>query len=137
MELGLFPYYMFVERDTGPKAYFEIPLGHAYDILTQAYKNISGLCKAVRCSSMSANPGKINIADVNIINNEKKFVLKFIQARDQDWINKIFFTKYDNKATWFNDLKPAFEKSKFFFEDKFTELKLKKSLIKKNKLRNN
>ena len=128
VKLGLFPYYMFVERDTGPKAYFEVPLGQAYDIFTQAYKKISGLCKTVRGPSMSANPGKINIVGVNVINKEKVFVLKFIQAREQDWINKTFFAKYDDKATWFTDLKPAFGKTKFFFEDEFTNLKLLKGL---------
>ena len=137
VKLGLFPYYMFVERDTGPKAYFEVPLGQAYDIFTQAYKNISGLCKTVRGPSMSASPGKINIVGVSTINNEKIFVLKFIQARNPDWINKTFFAKYDNKATWFTDLKPAFGKSKFFFEDEFTEFKLKKELDQRNKLKNN
>src|SRR5690606_29621481 len=29
VSLGLVPYYMFVERDTGPKKYFEVPLVRA------------------------------------------------------------------------------------------------------------
>ncbi len=30
---------------------------------------------------------------------------------------KPFFARYDDKATWLSDLKPAFGKSKFFYED--------------------
>ncbi|MCK5097808.1 MAG: lysine 2,3-aminomutase [Desulfobacteraceae bacterium] len=126
VRLGLIPYYMFIERDTGPKAYFEVPLGEAYDLFTKAYNKVSGLCKTVRGPSMSANPGKIVVEGVNIVNGEKVFVLKFIQARKQDWVNKTFFAKYDDKATWFTDLKPCFGKTKFFFEDEFTEIKLQK-----------
>ena len=36
--LGLVPYYMFVERDTGAKAYFEVPLARAFDIYREACK---------------------------------------------------------------------------------------------------
>ncbi|MCM2269924.1 MAG: lysine 2,3-aminomutase, partial [Thermoanaerobaculia bacterium] len=32
VKLGLVPYYMFVERDTGPKNYFEVPLARAYQV---------------------------------------------------------------------------------------------------------
>ena len=34
--LGAIPYYMFVERDTGPRAYFEVPLARAFEIHAEA-----------------------------------------------------------------------------------------------------
>lgn len=34
--LGLIPYYMFVERDTGAKAFFEVPLARAFEIYKDA-----------------------------------------------------------------------------------------------------
>ena len=34
---GLIPYYMFVERDTGARNYFEVPLVRAYQIFKEAY----------------------------------------------------------------------------------------------------
>ena len=55
---GLVPYYMFVERDTGARNYFEVPLVRAYQIFKDAYSKVSGLSRSVRGPSMSAFPGK-------------------------------------------------------------------------------
>ena len=41
VRLGAVPYYMFVERDTGPSDYFKLPLARAYDIFQQAYRTVS------------------------------------------------------------------------------------------------
>ncbi len=119
---GVIPYYMFVERETGAKKYFEMPIFRAYNIFTEAYKKVSGLSKTVRGPVMSANPGKVLIDGISEINNEKVFVLKFIQARNPDWINKPFYAKFDPKATWLLQLEPAFNKSKFFYEDELEEI---------------
>ena len=115
VKIGAIPYYMFVERDTGPKNYFEIPLERTYRIFTKAYKKVSGLCRTVRGPSMSATPGKIMIDGITEINGEKVFALKFIQARNPDWTNQIFFARFDKEATWLDDLKPAFGEKDFFF----------------------
>lgn len=119
---GIIPYYMFVERDTGAKNYFEIPLARAYKIFREAYSQISGLSRTVRGPSMSASPGKVAIEGITEINGEKVFVLNLIQARNPDWVKRPFFAKYDEKATWLNHLTPAFGKSKFFFEDELAEI---------------
>jgi hypothetical protein len=34
--LGTIPYYMFIERDTGPRDYFSVPLAKAYNIYKDA-----------------------------------------------------------------------------------------------------
>ncbi|MEA3415326.1 MAG: lysine 2,3-aminomutase [Thermodesulfobacteriota bacterium] len=115
VKIGAIPYYMFVERDTGPKNYFKIPLERTYRIFTKAYKKVSGLCRTVRGPSMSATPGKVMIDGIAEINGEKVFALKFIQARNPDWTNQIFFASFDKKATWLDDLKPAFGEENFFF----------------------
>ena len=66
---------------------------------------------------MSATPGKVVIDGVSHINKEKVFVLKFIQARNPDWVGRPFFAKFDPTATWLSDLCPAFGKQNFFFEE--------------------
>ena len=123
VKLGIIPYYMFVERDTGARCYFEIPLIQAYEIYRKALKQISGLGRTVRGPSMSSEPGKIEVQGVSNINGEKVFVLRFIQGRNPDWVQKPFFAKYDENAKWLNDLTPAFDEQKFFFEDEFSALK--------------
>ena len=117
VRLGMVPYYMFVERDTGAKAYFEVPLARAYKVFTEAYSQVSGLCRTVRGPSMSASPGKVVVDGVTEVGGEKVFALKFLQGRDPAWANRLFFAKYDPKATWLSDLQPALGGERFFFED--------------------
>jgi len=116
VRLGLVPYYMFVERDTGPKNYFEVPLARAYQIFRDAYQHVSGLARTVRGPSMSALPGKVRVLGVQTVADEKVFVLDFLQARNPLWVRRPFFAKFSARATWFSQLKPAFGESRFFFD---------------------
>ncbi len=122
VQLGAVPYYMFVERDTGPKNYFEVPLARAFEIFRKAYQSVSGLARTVRGPSMSATPGKVVIDGVARVRREKVFSLRFIQARDPDWVGRPFFARYDPRATWLDALKPAFGARQFFFEPALREI---------------
>ena len=115
VELGIIPYYMFVERDTGPRQYFDVPLHRALDIFTRATRQVSGLGRTARGPSMSCEPGKILIDGVAEIRGEKVFILKFLQGRDPNWTNRIVFAHYDESASWIDELRPAFS-DRFFFE---------------------
>ena len=123
VRLGIVPYYMFVERDTGARRYFEVPLARAWEIYREAMKQVSGLARTARGPSMSADPGKVEIQGITEINGEKVFVLRFIQGRNPDWVQRPFFAKYDENATWLDQLEPAFGEEKFFFEDEFEAMK--------------
>ena len=116
VSLGAIPYYMFVERNTGPKDYFEVPLVRAWEIFRQAYQQVSGLARTVRGPSMSAFPGKVLVDGVAEIRGEKVFSLQFLQARNADWVRRPFFARYDPDATWLDELEPAFGEKRFFFE---------------------
>lgn len=117
VRLGAIPYYMFVERDTGPREYFQLPLARAHEVFQQAYQMVSGLARTVRGPSMSAFPGKVVIDGVAQIGGEKVFALQFLQARNADWVRKPFYARYEPTATWFDQLRPAFGRDKFFFEE--------------------
>lgn len=112
--LNIVPYYMFVERDTGPSYYFEIPLVKAWDIYKNAIKTVSGLARTVRGPSMSTDFGKVEIQGVSEILGEKVFVLRYIQARNPDMVYTPFFAKYNPQAVWISDLEPIFNKENFF-----------------------
>ncbi|MDZ7278038.1 lysine 2,3-aminomutase [Pantoea eucrina] len=118
VRLGAIPYYMFIERDTGPNEYFGLPLYRAWEIFQQAYQSVSGLARTVRGPSMSAFPGKVMIDGITEIRGEKVFALQFLQARNPDWVRRPFFAKYDPQASWLDHLRPAFGESHFFFENK-------------------
>jgi KamA family protein len=108
VRMGMVPYYMFVERDTGPQDYFAVPLARGYQIFRDAYQGVSGLCRTVRGPSMSATPGKVCVDGVTRIAGIDVFTLRMIQARDPKLVGTPFFAKYDQNATWLTDLEPVF-----------------------------
>ncbi len=126
VKLGIVPYYMFVERDTGARNYFEVPLVRAWEIYQQAIQQVSGLARTARGPSMSASPGKVEIQGVTEIAGEKVFVLRFIQGRNPDWVQRPFFAKYDDKATWLDQLVPAFGEEKWFWQDEYQSIRAQK-----------
>lgn len=86
VRLGIVPYYMFVEWDTGARHHFELPLARAWEIYRDAMQQVSGLGRTARGPSMSAAPGKIEIQGVTEIVGERVFALRFIQGRNPDWV---------------------------------------------------
>jgi KamA family protein len=105
--LGVVPYYMFVERDTGPKDWFAVPLARGQEIFREAYSRVSGLARTVRGPVMSTTPGKVVVDGVATVAGQEVFVLRFLQARDPSLVGRPFFAEFDPAATWFTDLKPA------------------------------
>lgn len=129
VSLGCIPYYIFVERQTGAKAYFEIPLVRVFDIYREAIQQVSGLARTARGPLMSALPGKVAIDGVAEVAGEKVFVLSFLQGRDPDWCKRPFFASFNPDATWLNNLKPAFGEDKFFYESQLEEILTRQQLF--------
>jgi L-lysine 2,3-aminomutase len=105
--LGMVPYYMFIERDAGPRGYFAVPLARAAEIYREAYSSVPGLCRTVRGPSMPAPPGKVTIDGTAEIAGQKVYVLRMTEARDPSLAGRQFFARFDPDATWLTDLKPA------------------------------
>ena len=122
VRLGAIPYYMFVERDTGARKYFEIPLVRAWEIYREAYNQVSGLCRSVRGPSMSAFPGKVRVLGVTSIQGVRVFIVEYLQARRPELVRIPFFAKYDPDATWYDQLEPAFESDRPFFQEQPREV---------------
>jgi len=125
VNLNMIPYYMFIARDTGAKQYFEVPLKRAWEIFRDAYRQVSGVCKTVRGPVMSSLPGKIQVLGVTEAEKNGQivdaFVLRFIQARNPNWVNKPFLAKFNPNAYWINDLEPLYS-NKFFFEEDLNKI---------------
>lgn len=43
--MGIIPYYMFMARDTGAQAFFDVPMAKAHKIYSDALRNCSGLIR--------------------------------------------------------------------------------------------
>lgn len=115
VRLGAIPYYMFVERNTGARHYFEVPLAQAWKIFRDAYKRVSGLARTVRGPSMSALPGKVHVLGVREVFGERVFILEYLQARNPELVRRPFMARFDPDAVWFDQLEPATESDREFF----------------------
>lgn len=116
VRLGMIPYYMFVERDTGAQPYFGLPLAKAFEIFREAWNGVSGLARTARGPSMSATPGKVVVDGVVHLGDERLFALRFLQARNPDWVGRPFYARFDDEAQWWTELRPASGRESFFFE---------------------
>ncbi|MEU3838642.1 lysine 2,3-aminomutase [Streptomyces sp. NPDC028635] len=101
---GAVPYYMFVERDTGPQDYFKVPLARATEIFQDAYRTLPGLARTVRGPVMSATPGKVVVDGIDETGPERWFQLRMLQARDPSLVGRPFRARYDPDAAWLHDL---------------------------------
>jgi KamA family protein len=115
VRLGAVPYYMFIERDTGPKEYFKVPLARAAAIFQGAQRQVSGLCRTARGPSMSATPGKVVVDGVLGHAGRRHFTLRVLQGRDPAWVGRVFLAEYDEQAAWLDELRPV-DGQEFFYE---------------------
>jgi KamA family protein len=102
---GAVPYYMFVERDTGPHEYFKVPLARAVEIFHAAYRTLPGLARTVRGPVMSATPGKVVVDGVEETAAGRFFQLRMLQARNPALAGRPFRAKYSTSASWLTELR--------------------------------
>lgn len=104
---GAVPYYMFVERDTGPYDYFKVPLARAVETFQAAYRTLPGLARTVRGPVMSTTPGKVIVDGVEDHADGRYFHLRMVQARNPALVGRPFRAHYSTSATWLSDLELA------------------------------
>ncbi|MFJ4962299.1 L-lysine 2,3-aminomutase [Streptomyces sp. ADI96-02] len=104
---GAVPYYVFVERDTGPYDYFKVPLARAHEIFRTAYRTLPGLARTVRGPVMSATPGKVLVDGIEETAQGRFFQLRMLQARDPRLVGRPFRAHYSETAAWLDDLRLA------------------------------
>lgn len=109
ISLGMIPYYMFVERETGPHEYYSIPLARVYDIYQNAVKTSNSFAKTMSGPVMSARKGKVQIMGKldNPSDGKAYFILQYIRHRDFSKTYKPFLMHYDTTSTWVDQLKPV------------------------------
>ena len=122
VRLGIVPYYMFVERDTGPRRYFEVPLARAREIYRDAIGSVSGLARTVRGPSMSTTQGKVEVLGELELAEGKAFLLRYLQSRDPELAQLPFLARHDDRATWFDQLDPLRAEDRRFFAGRATGL---------------
>ncbi len=106
VNLGMIPYYMFIERETGPFDYFNVPMAEVYNMYQKAAIETGSFAKTVTAPVMSAAMGKVQILGVvdNPADGKKYFMMQYVRHRDYRQTFKPFFMHYDPKATWVSQL---------------------------------
>jgi KamA family protein len=104
VRLGIVPYYMFIERNTGPYDYYRISLAEALKIYKEAQSKVTGLAKTARGPVMSSTRGKVQVIGTVTQNDVKYFLLKLIRAKNQELEDQIFMAEYSENAHWVDEL---------------------------------
>jgi L-lysine 2,3-aminomutase len=116
---------MYCARPTGEHHYFTVPLADIDKVFSKVYRSLPSINRPSRYITMTSSAGKTSILGTVEVNGEKLFALKFNEARNMEWMDKVFLAKFDEKENTVEKLIP-YEGDKHFFEDELTEIENKK-----------
>jgi lysine 2,3-aminomutase len=106
---------MYCARPTGEHHYFTAPLADILKVFDTIYRSLSSINRPSRHISMTTSAGKISILGTAQVHGETAFAMKFTEARDMQWIDRVFLAKYDTKTNNVALLVP-FDTDEFFFQ---------------------
>lgn len=112
---------MYAARPTGEHHYYTAPLADIQRIFNKIYRSLSSINRPTRHLSMTISAGKLAILGYSIVNGEKCFALQFTEARNMEWMDRVFMAKWDETENKINLLVPL-EEEKYFFEDELKEI---------------
>jgi len=112
---------MYCARPTGEHHYFSAPLADVMRIFDKIYRSLPSIGRPSRHISMTTSAGKLSLMGFSEVNGEMVFALKFNEARNMEWMDKVFHAKYDAQTNNISLLKPI-DGDSFFFEDELAEL---------------
>ncbi len=112
---------MYCARPTGEHHYFTVPLAVLDTIYGRIHRSLASINRPSRYLSMTTSAGKISILGTTIVDGRKAFALKFTQARNMAWLDRVFLARYDEKQNNVDLLEP-FDTSEFFFREELREI---------------
>jgi len=112
---------MYCARPTGEHHYFTAPLADVEKISNLIYRSLSSINRPSRYISMTTSAGKMSILGTCIVGGEKAFALKFTEARNMEWMDKVFLAKWDATTNRVDFLTP-FDTENFFFASELKEI---------------
>lgn len=112
---------MYCARPTGEHHYYTAPLADVSQIFDIVYRSLPSIARPSRHISMTTSAGKLSLMGTSEINGETVFALKFNEARNMEWIDKVFHAKFDRETNNVSLLKPL-EGNSFFFEDELARI---------------
>lgn len=117
--LGIGFHSMYCARPTGEHHYFTAPLADINKVFSKVFKTLASINRPSRYITMTSSAGKVSMLGTAIVNGEKVFALKFNEARNMDWMDKVYLAKYDEKENTIDKLIP-YDTPKYFYEDELS-----------------
>ena len=131
MMMGMSFHSIYCARPTGEHGYFTAPLSDMSKIFGKVYRSLPSLGRPSRYITMTSSAGKTSLLGTVTVNGKKAFVLKFNEARNMKWMDKVYLAEYDEKENTIIKLKP-FEGDQHFYEEELAQIEnaLEKNAIK-------
>ncbi len=134
--LGIGFHSMYLARPTGEHHYFTVPVAEIDKVFSKIYRSLASINRPSRYITQTSSAGKISILGTTEVKGEKAFVLKFNEARNMEWMDRVFLAKYDETENTVENLEP-FEGEKHFFEDELKEIEQEKEDTLSRKMKEN
>jgi L-lysine 2,3-aminomutase len=115
---------MYCARPTGEHHYFTAPLADMDRVASRVYRSLSSINRPSRYISMTTSAGKISILGTTEVNGETAFALKFTEARNMAWMDRVFLARYDETQNNVDLLTPL-DSAEFFYRDELREIEEK------------
>lgn len=80
IQMGMIPYYMFMEADHSPENFFRLPIAKSLQIFQDAQKMTTGLARTVRGPVFMNDLNRVLVDGVTELNGKKFFVIKSLQS---------------------------------------------------------
>ncbi len=122
--LGVGFHSMYCARPTGEHHYFTQPLADIDKVFSKVYRSLPSINRPSRYITMTSSAGKISLLGTMELHGEKLFALKFNEARNMEWMDKVYLAKYDETENTIANLEP-YGSDKHFFEDELEEIERK------------
>ncbi len=106
MMLGLNFHSIYCARPTGEHDYFTAPLADMNKVFSKVYRSLPSEGRPSRYITMTSSAGKTSLMGTVEVNGKKAFALKFNEARNMNWMDKVYLAEYDEKENTIEKLKP-------------------------------
>lgn len=122
--LGVGFHSMYMARPTGEHHYFTQPLAVVNEVFSKVYRSLSSINRPSRYITMTSSAGKISMLGTLELHGEKLFALKFNEARNMEWMDKVYLARYDETENTIANLKP-YGSDRHFFEAELEQIESK------------
>lgn len=112
---------MYCARPTGEYHYFNAPLADIEKISNLVFRSLSSLHRPSRYITMTTSAGKLSLLGEAEVGGRRALALKFNEARNMAWMDRVFLAVYDEQETRVDRLVP-FDGEAFFFDEELRSI---------------